>query len=228
MSRTLVKPRWEALENTCLQRAFIQKIQQKIVAIALGRSASAVNKKIAHLGLRTPSSLKGRKRVGGEKQLLSQMEKTPEDLVKMTEILKTYAPIHCFQEGSLALKKRCWTQPQQLLHMDQDKGARIGRLDLYNSPFSFVKPLDFIHSDEPVSEDIRVKKIPGDPAYVSLHYVEQWANTEGFHKTKGALLQRGLSYWKEGRYFSQTQLLMHVNRLRFEQHLQPLCLIEEE
>ena len=228
MSTTLVKQRWEAWENTCLQTAFTQKVQQKIVAMALGRSATSVSKKITNLGLRAPSSHRGRKREEGEKQLLSQVEKKPQDLAKMIHILKTYAPLHCFQEGSLALKKGCWTQSQHLLDADQSKGARLDGLNLYNFPFSFVKPLDFIPSEEPVSEDIRVKKIPGDPAYVSLYHVEKWADAEGFHKTKGVLHHKGLSYWKDGSYFSKPQLLMYINRLRFEHNLQPVALIEEE
>ena len=58
--------------------------------------------------------------------------------------------------------------------------------------------------------------------------MEQWASAEGFHKTRGVLQQQGLSYWKDGVYFSQAQLLMYVNRLRFEHKLQPLALIKEE
>lgn len=228
MSKTLVKPRWETWENSCLQTAFSDKIQQKIVAIALGRSATSVNKKITNLGLRSPSTLRRRRRIGGEKQFLSQEEKTPQDLEKMIKILETYAPLHSFQEGCFALKNGFWTQSKEFLQTDQNKGDHLGGFDLHNCPFSFVKHLDFIPSREPVSEDIRIKKIPGDPAYVSLFHVEKWAEAEGFHKTKGVLQHRGLSYWKDGNYFSKTQLLMHVNRLRFEQNLQPITLIEEE
>lgn len=226
MSITLQKPRWEAWENACIQTAFAQKIQHKIMAAALGRSVSAISKKIKILGLRAPSAMPGR--IKGQKQALSQKEKITTDLTKMNTILKTYAPLKCFQKGQLALKKGCWTKPQPSLQDDQSKEAYRDPLNAYCFPFSFVKSLCFTSSIEPITKGMEVIKVQGEPAYVPLYYVDQWAVSEGFHKTKGALLERGLAYWKDGIYFSQTQLLMHVNHLRFKHNLQPIALLEEE
>lgn len=226
MATTLLKPRWEAWENLCVQKAFAQKIQHKIMAIALGRTVSAVNKKITTLGLRAPSRVRGR--IKGIKQNLSQMEKTPQDLSKMIEILQAYAPLKCFQMSQLALKKRYWTRSETPLCKEANKESYFGSIDLPNPEFSYTKALDFIPSKHPFSKNIGSKNFSQEPAYVSLRYVEKWADSEGFHRIRGVLQHRGLSYWKDGRYFSQAQLLMYVNRLRFEYHLQPLVLIEEE
>jgi hypothetical protein len=226
MAKTLGKPRWEAWENICIQTAFTQNIQQKIMAAALGRSVWSISKKIKVLGLKSPSSL--REQVKEKKPTLSRMEKRPQDLANMIKILKVYAPLQCFQKGYLALRNGCWTQSQLTIYSNENEEACLESIDYKDFPFSFVKPLEFTPSSEPISQEGRTKKIPGDPAYVPLHYIDQWAIAEGFHKIKGVLQHRGLSYWKDGTYFSQTQLLMHVNRLRFKYHLQPIALIEEE
>ncbi|MBA3814232.1 MAG: hypothetical protein H0X26_07060 [Alphaproteobacteria bacterium] len=226
MGKPALKPRWEPWENTCVQIAFKQKIQHKVMAVALGRTVSSVSKKISTLGLRSPSSLRGK--VKGQSSFLTKKGKTPLDLARMTEILKVYAPLRCFQEGHLALQKGCWTQSPSTVWDNPGKEAYLDPIHYHDFPFSFVKPLDFVPSDEALSQEIDSKRVPGDPAYVPLYYLDQWAVSEGFHKIKGALQEKGLSYWKEGTYFSQTQLLMHVNRLRFKHNLQPIALAEEE
>lgn len=226
MSITLQKPRWQAWESSCIQAAFLQEIQHKIMALALGRTVPSVNKKIKNLGLRSPSSQRGR--LKGKMQNFSRMEKTPQDLKKMIVILKAYAPLKSFQKGHLALKKGCWAKHQLPFFQIKHKGERLGYLSHYNSPFTFLKPLDFVRLDTPMMKEIGPLKIQGDPTYVPLYYVEQWAGSEGFHKTNGGLQQRGLPYWKDGAYFSQAQLLMHVNRLQSENKLCPIALIEEE
>jgi hypothetical protein len=225
VATTLRKPRWDAWESTCIQKAFNQKIQHKVMALALGRSVPSVSKKIKALGLRSSSCLSGR--VKGEKISLSNVEKTPRDLTKMMAILKAYAPLKCFQKGHLALKEGCWTPSQPPLDNTENGQVYCG-VGYYTPLFSFVKPLEFVPSVEPVSKGNRIHKISGDPDYVPLHYIEQWAVSEGFHKLKGALRHRGLSYWKDGAYFSQAQLLMHLNCLRFEHMLQPIALMEED
>jgi len=228
MAIPLLKPRWEAWENMCIQKAFTQKIQHKIMAAALGRTVTAVSKKIKTLGLRVPSSIRGRLK---GKQGLSWRTKTPQDLTKMINILKTYAPLTYFQEGHMALQKGCWTTSAPTLSKNRNKGACVARMDHYNVPFSFVSPLDFIPSKGSNSQEAKemgAKKVPGEPDYVPLCYIEQWAQSKGFYKVRGILYQRGLSYWKDGSYFSRAQLLMHINRLRFEHHLQAITLIEAE
>lgn len=225
MASTLSKPRWTIWENACLKKAFKEKIQHKIMALALGKTVPAVSKKIKTLGLRFPSSLRGR--IKGTGQALAKNEKNFHDVKKMLDILKTYAPLSCFQEGKLALKKGPWANVQHPLIKDAHKESLFCSINYPDFPFSCLHCLDFISSEDSVLSMMRSKQIR-EPAYIPLCYVEQWANAEGFHRTKGTLYQRGLAYWKDGTYFSHTQLLMHVNRLRFEHNLRPLALIEEE
>lgn len=226
MTTILLKPRWEAWENLCIQKAYAEKIQHKIIALALGRTVSSVSKKIKHLGLRAPSKVSGR--IKGTKQILSKFEKTPQDLFKMIDLLQTYAPLSCFQKGELALRGGFWSSSSTPLCTEENKELRFSPMVISNSEFSFRKPLDYVpvknHPPKKIVPRILSKKM----AYVSLCYIENWADSKGFHKLRGELSHRGLSYWKDGTYFSQTQLLMYVNRLRFKHQLQPLSLIEEE
>lgn len=226
MATTFLKPRWADWENICIQKAFAQKIQHKIMAMALGRTVPAINKKIQQLGLRIPSSIRGC--VKGKKQISPRRERIPHNIFKMTKILENYAPTEFFQKSELVLKKRWWTQFESLTPCSVQKNERIKLIDFYDCPFTLVEPMDFLPSKTSPPFRKGEKKFYSDPAYVSLHYVEQWANTEGFHKLRGTLEKSGLSYWKNGTYFSKTQLLMHVNRLRYEHNLQPLALLEDE
>lgn len=226
MSATLLKPRWEPWEKICLQQAYAQKIQHKIMATALGRTVTSVSKKIKNLGLR--SSPKTHEHIKGTKRSLTWVEKTPQDLSKMLEILKTYAPLSCFQEAQLSLNKGCWSRSKLALYDDGHKEDRFDSLACSDVPFSYCDSLDFIPSAETISLKMPNKKVSGEPTYVPLYYVERWANLEGFHRIRGALQHIGLTYWKDGRHFSQTQLLMHVNRIRFEHNLRPIALIEND
>lgn len=226
MAKSLRKQRWESWENICIQAAFTQDIQYKIMATALKRTVSSVNKKIKVLGLRPPSSLRGR--IKGKKAVLPRMEKMPRDMAKMIEILRTYAPLEYFQEGQLALQKGYWTHSQATLYSNKKGEKCFDAIAYADFPYSFVKTLEFFSSTTLTSPNNRIKRIAGDPAYVPLYFIEKWAASEGFHKIRGILQRQGFSYWKNGTYFSQTQLLMHVNRIRFTHHLQPIVLMEEE
>ncbi|MBX9786676.1 MAG: hypothetical protein K2Y08_05000 [Alphaproteobacteria bacterium] len=73
----------------------------------------------------------------------------------------------------------------------------------------------------------RKQKVAGNPAYITAQHIENWATAEGFCLVGGNLIKRGLYYWKEGRYFSKAQILMHVNRLRLENSLQPVAIYED-
>lgn len=63
MLNVLSKPRWSNWESICLKVAFEQNIQLKVIAAALEKSVTAINKKIKALGLRgkqlKPGRLKG-------------------------------------------------------------------------------------------------------------------------------------------------------------------------
>lgn len=216
MSTTIIKPRWEAWEQSCLQEAFKHKIPLKMMAVALGRSVTAVSKKITALNLRVLSQTMGMKGVNNEAK----------NLLQMINILKTYAPLESFQEGQLALQKGCWTNARPMADSDTDEAESLYSMFSDDVQFDFVRPLDFMSvTGTPLTEKWAVK-IQGEPEYVPLQYVEQWAASEGFNKTTEELQEIGLTYWKNGTYFSQTQLLMHVNYLRFEHRLQPIALID--
>lgn len=181
-----------------------------MMAAALGRTVTAVNKKITALNLRVASTKTTIKR---------EKDKETKNLLQMVSILKSYAPLQCFQEGQLALKHGCWTNAQPIAAFDADEEEALYSMASHHFHCDVVKPLALAETGE--------TKIQGEPEYVSLGYVEQWAAAEGFFKTTGELQERGLTYWKNGTYFSQAQLLMHVNLLRFEHRLQPVALIEQ-
>jgi hypothetical protein len=223
--KILTKPRWKAWENACVQKAFEEQIQHKVIAVALRKSTTSVSKKITTLGLRKQTSKPGR--IKGHKNQTCWKEKTPSDLIKMREILQAHAPLHLSQKRQSDLKKRCWTAAKLALK-ETPKDLSISYLQQDMAAFSFSFPLDYILAKDPPSEKVRRVKVFGDPVYVSLHQVEKWALSEGFHYIKDRPPQQEISYWKDGRYFSKTQLLIYVNRLRLDRNLQPLALFEEE
>lgn len=227
MATTMLKPRWALWEIECIKKAFSQKVQHKVIALSLGKTVSSVSKKITKLGLRAPSRTRGR--VKGSLQGLQPVDRTPHDVKTMAEILKTYAPLYCIQQGELALERGYWTNEQTSLREDAKKGACFGRLEQANASFSYVEPLDFIPSKNVTSVSQEQKSLPQkESLYVSLASVELWAHSEGFQKTEGALRGNGLRYWKDGCYFSNAQLLIYINRLRSDGNLQPLFFREEE
>lgn len=226
MITTLLKPRWAVWENCCVQQAYKQKIQQNIMAIALGRTVPAISKKIQHLGLRVRSSIPGR--VKGQRQTLPKSEKISLDFLKMRKILKNYAPLEFFKESEFALDKGAWTKIPTFLPNSKKEGKVMAYMELPNASFTLAQPMEYTSTHHPFSFQKGERQYAGEPTYVSLCYVEQWANSQGFHKLRGKLEERGFSYWKNGTYFSKTQLLMHVNRLRYDHNLQPLALLEED
>ncbi|OJW46888.1 MAG: hypothetical protein BGO67_07190 [Alphaproteobacteria bacterium 41-28] len=222
---TTIKMRWKDWENTCIRKAFEQKIQLKVIAAALGRTVDSVSKKIKKLELREETSKRGR--LKGDKDSRARVERIPQDLAKMGKILKTYSPIKVSLKGLFILKNGYWilgnSLPQGL-----EKGEFQGGLSQENVSFSLSFPLDYILSKEPSPQKIKRKRTFENPVYVSLPHVEQWAVSEGFYKVESDLQRRGLFYWKEGRYFSRAQLLIYVNRIRLDRKLQPLAFYEEE
>jgi len=225
VTKEQLKARWKMWENTCVKIGFQEKIQLKVVAIALGRSVSSISKRIQKLGLRNPTPLTGR--VRGKKNGAPWCEKIPNDFAKMTEILHTYAPLKAFQKGQLALKSAQWGTAKPL-PKGLTRGICIGYVRKEKIPFFLANPLAYtLSQDSPPQKAPKEKPIKA-PHYVSLHYVEEWAVSKGFHYVKEGLRQRGFFYWKDGKHFSKAQLLIYINRIRLEKKLQPLVLYEED
>lgn len=226
MPKILIKPRWKAWENACIRKAFEEKIQHKVIAVALGKSLTSVSKKIRKLGLREQTTHCGR--IKGRKNEAPWKEKTPQDIKKMETILQIYAPLYISQKGQMALERGCWTTAKPFSLKTFTKNPSKGFVQQDNANFSFSFPLDYILSKDLLPQERPRKKTSYDPLFVSLCHIEEWAASEGFHHIKKGYLQHGLSYWKDGQYFSKAQLLIHVNRLRLERNLQPLALFEED
>jgi len=224
MRMTSTKVRWKDWENTCIKKAFEQKIQLKVIAASLGRTIDSVSKKIKKLELREATSKRGR--LKGDKDPRAGIKRMPQDLTKMGEILKTYSPLKVSLKGLFVLKNGYWVLGGALLQ-GLERGEFQGSLSQENASFSLSYPLDYILSKEPVPQKIKRKRIFGNPVYASLPHVEKWAVSEGFYKVASDLQQHGLFYWKEGQYFSKAQLLIYINRVRLDRKLQPLALYEE-
>lgn len=225
MSKTITKPRWKAWENRCIQKSVEQKIQLKIMALALGRTLTSVSKKIRKLGLRGATSRRGRLKGDTGKNPLK--ERTSFELDRMGTILQKCAPLKAFQEGQLALKRGYWSTSTQL-KKNTSRGQVLGHLEKENASFSFLPPLDYILKHDHMPQKEKRETSFGDPYYVSFFHMDKWAASEGFRQVERSLYQHGISYWKEGQYFSKAQLLIYVNQIRFERKLQPLALYEDE
>ena len=222
---TRIKVRWKDWESACIKIAFEQKIQLKVTAFALGKTVDSVSKKIKTLGLREPTTKSGR--LKGDKSSCSLAERTPNDLAKMREILQTYAPLEISHKRVPFLQGGSWSSAP-MLSENLERRECLGTTSEENASFSFSLPLDYFLSKEPAPQRVKGEKISKNPLYVSIHHVEKWAAAEGFYQVDSNLRERGLSYWKEGRYFSKAQLLVYVNLIRLERRLQPLVFYEKE
>ncbi len=220
-----LKPRWKDWESTCIEKAVEHKIQLKVTAFALDKTVNSVSKKIKTLGLRKPTTKSGR--LKGDKSQISLLERIPRDRAKMVEILQIYAPLQISQKAQLALKEGNWTSCPSL-SVGLKKGESWGFISQENASFSSVSPLDYVLEKDRLPHKLKREKTFGNPLYVSLCYVEKWALSEGFYQVERGLQHHGLSYWKEGTYFSKAQLLMYVNRIRLDKNMQPLAIYEEE
>ena len=222
---TGIKPRWKDWENICIKKAVEHKIQLKVTAFALGKTVNSVSKKIKTLGLRKPTTKSGR--LKGDKNLISLLERIHLDRAKMGDILQMYAPLTASQTAQLALKEGRWTASLSQFQ-GLKKGQSRGSISQENASFSCTSPLEYTLVKDHFPQKVKREKTFGNPLYVSLCYVEKWALSEGFYQVERGLQHHGLCYWKEGRYFSKAQLLIYVNRIRFDKSLQPLALHEEE
>lgn len=220
MSDTGIKPRWKAWENICIEKAFQQKIQLKIIALGMGRTVTSINKKIKALGLRKPNHKCGRKKGSGFD--VSLTEKLIDDRKKMTKIIEDYAPLRCREQRTLNLANGSWSL----------SGATV----CHNAPWyttktrgssSFTPSFTYELSNEEIPTPQTSQPDMREPVYVPIKLVEQWAVKEGFHQLKKGLSQRGLRYWKSGQYFSHAQLLIYLNHRRFEKRLHPITIYDE-
>jgi len=210
--------RWEAWENECVQKACEQKIRLTIIATGLERSIDSVNKKVQGLGLREVTSLEHPKNL--EKQ---------RSAIKMKALLKIYAPLKETQTAALPLKEAFWTNAKPLEQKRDLKpvGKPIDLLKREAIAFSYRLPLKYVLSKDSRPKKKRKEKAFGEPFYVPLTYVEEWAVSEGFRPVTENLQDHGFSFWKEGKHYSSAQLLIYINSIRFERKLQPLAIYQE-
>lgn len=212
MAKAKIKPRWEVWENLCIKKSMEEKIQLKIIALALGKTLNAVSKKITHLGLRKISSRPGRKKGMSASPALKASTFT--EIERMRKILSLYAPNENLKKAQYALEKGAW-----LTAMPSSSKENEG-YSLQSSPA-------YILIKGKIPDKIRKQKVAGNPTYITARHIEDWVTSEGFCLVGANLIKRGLYCWKEGRYFSKAQILMYVNRLRLENSLQPVVIYED-
>jgi hypothetical protein len=212
MAEAKIKPRWEVWENLCIKKSLEEKIQLKIIALALGKTLNAVSKKITHMGLRKISSKPGRRK--GKRASPSLKASTFTEIERMRRILSLYAPRENLKKSQEALEKGAWVTATPLSLKEKEVYS------LQSSPA-------YILIKGKIPDKLRKQKVACDPTYITARHIESWATSEGFFLVERNLIKRGLYYWKEGRYFSKAQILMHMNRLRLENSLQPVALYED-
>lgn len=212
MAEAKIKPRWEVWENLCIKKSMEEKIQLKIIALALGKTLNAVSKKITHMGLRKISSKPGRRK--GKRASPTLKASTFTEIERMRRILALYAPNENLKKAQHALEKGAWVTATPLSFKE-------------NESYSLKSSPAYILIKGKIPDKVRKQKIAGNPCYITARHIENWAASEGFCLVGGNLIKRGLYCWKEGRYYSKTQILMHVNRLRFENSLQPVAFYED-
>jgi hypothetical protein len=212
MAEAKIKPRWEVWENLCIKKSMEEKIQLKIIALALGKTLNAVSKKVTHLGLREISSKPGQKK--GKRASLALKASTFTEIERMRQILSIYAPNEDLKKAQYALEKGAWATATPLSLKEKEGYS------LQSSPA-------YILIKGKIPDKVKKEKVAGNPTYITARHIENWATSEGFCLVGGNLIKRGLYCWKEGRYFSKAQILMHVNRLRLENSLQPVAIYED-
>lgn len=212
MTEAKIKPRWEIWENLCIKKSLEEKIQLKIIALALGKTLNAVSKKITHMGLRKISSKPGRRK--GRRASPGLKASTFNEIERMRRILSLYAPSENLKKAQYALEKGVWVRETPLSLKE-------------NKAYSLQSSPAYILIKGKIPNKVRKQKVVGNPTYITARHIENWATSEGFCFVGGNLIKRGLYCWKEGRYFSKAQILMHVNRLRLENSLQPVAFYED-
>ncbi|MBY0293093.1 MAG: hypothetical protein K2W92_07400 [Alphaproteobacteria bacterium] len=145
----------------------------------------------------------------------------------MNRIIERNAPLEVFQEGSMVLEGGCWTIAPLISQVLKEKQI-IGSLQEKNASFTLSSPLAYNLLKENPAATTNKERGRQNPCYVSLQHVEEWAVSDGFQPLGKRLQRYGLSYWKEGNYFSKAQLLIYVNSRRLEKKLHPLVFYEEE
>lgn len=226
METTHEKIRWKTWENAIIVAAFGKNIHHKIIAETLNRTVSAVSHRIKRLSLRVPTHKRGR--VKGQKSCLPLHEKVEHDRQLMLELVKKLAPLEHREECLLPFADKSWSTAVPNHFVISGKRKRVDKLATNKVAYQYTPPWDYILTREQRSKKPRQKKIFGDPFYVPHFHVEQWAFQNGFYQVTGALKRQGVTYWKEGKYFTLAQLLIYVNKVRYERKLQPLAIEENE
>lgn len=223
MPQNRKKSRWKEWEISCIKKAFEQKIQHKVIAEALERTPTFISKKINKLRLRVPTSTPGRQK--GGVSFLSIDRKIQRDQKKMSQIFSLCAPPNRIQRKEKAsncseLVSKKWSKFCE----NERKIPPIPKKRKWISYFSSPKQLKTLEK----SPYTLGACIEGDPVYVPISYVERWALSEGFYPLTEGFQSRGLSYWKNGQYYSHTQLLILLNRIRLQNKLNPVICEGEE
>lgn len=204
------KPRWTHWEGECLKIALEQEIPLKIIAFVLQKSLTSVSKKIRKLGLRPLGLRRGRLKglsYGCKGQRVFQ------EIRKMINLVRTYAP------PSSLLKKE---EEEKLAPSYRDK------LSQQNCPYSLAYGLPYTFLEEKEVSFPGIEQAYDHSLYIPFCYVEKWALLKGFHRVQANLRAHGIWYWKQGKYFSQAQVLLQLNGIRLSKKLEPLHLYEEE
>ena len=214
MVKTKIKPRWKSWESLCIEKSVEEKIQLKIIALALGKTLNAVSKKITHLGLREFSPRPGR--VKGRAVSLKVRPTACSEINRMKAIVSLYAPVTALKKAENALETGAWVSAT----------PQIQKGGITNSVTLRSKGLAYSY-DQPMAYFLNKEKIQSFK-YVTSDHIKTWATEEGFRPLVGNLIQQGLSYWKEGKYFSKAQVLIYLNVRRLEKSLTPVALCEDE
>lgn len=209
MAKTKIKPRWETWERLCIEKSIEEKIQLKIIALALGKTLNAVSKKMTHMGLRKISSKSGPQK--GKRASPALKATTFTEIERMREIISLYAPKENLVKAQLALEKGEWVQEQSLPIK-------------HEAAFSLQSTPAYTLMRDTIPDKVKKTRKAEDPCYVTAKHIQNWAMSKGFCSVGENLTQHGVLYWKEGRHFSKTQMMMHVNQLRLENNLKPLIL----
>lgn len=226
MENTHEKPRWKDWENAIIIAAFGKNIHHKIIAETLSRTVSSVSHRIKRLSLRVPTNKRGR--VKGKKSSPSLIEKVATDRKEMADIIQKLAPLEYREECLMPLQERVWTTAKAKPFLKPSERKKVDAFGTTEVSYTYTLPLDYILTREQRTKKARKKKIFGEPFYVPQVHVEKWAFQNGFYQVTGSLHDHGVSYWKEGRYFTFAQLLIFVNQIRHERKLQPLAIEENE
>lgn len=213
MPAVVSKPRWLQWERHCLEAAFEQHIQLKVMAAVFHKSVSAVSKKIHAMGLRTKAARL--KYTQDNRPPYVPKDKLSHDFQLMETLVQLYGPASSFSSNASS----CFAKKQDAFF----KGDGMQKVS-----YTMAKPLPYRLLEEADIPLPGVEKDYDETFYVPFSYIEKWALQKGFCRVNADLHGKGVYYWKQGSYFSKTELIVYLNGVRSLKHLAPLHLSEED